>query len=239
MQNDSRTMKTRESAIDIVRVWDLPTRLFHWALVVCVCALFASAYAPGNWIDWHARLGYAVLALVVFRLAWGLLGGYWSRFVRFLPRPGRLWRYLRGMAHPDDQLGHNPMGGLMIYVMLAMLLAQVGTGLVSDDEIAFTGPLNRFVSSATGLAATAWHKDLGQWILVALVALHVLAVLYYRMVRRTDLLGPMLHGDKRAPAPGESWMASRDDAVARMLGLVVFGGSAALVMLLLKVANQG
>lgn len=180
-----------------MRVWDLPTRLFHWVLLACVAGLFATAYAPGNWIEWHARLGYALLALLLFRLVWGFVGGHWSRFVHFLPRAGQGLR-----------LGHSVSGALAVLVMLAALLAQVATGLVGDDEIAFTGPLNRFVSTDLGLAATAWHKGRGQWILVGLIALHVAAILFYRWVRRNDLIGPMISGDKALDA------AVRGDASA-------------------------
>lgn len=217
-----------------LRIWDLPTRLFHWALAACVIGLFATAWAPGSWIEWHARLGYAVLSLLLFRLAWGFLGGHWSRFSRFMPHPRRIWAYLQGRPHPDDLLGHNPVGAVAIVVMLVALLVQVGTGLVSDDEIAFTGPLNRFVSTATGLAATEWHHDVGQLLVLALVVLHVAAVAFYRRVRRTDLISPMLHGDKIIEAQEDTVLqASRDDVRTRALALVLLalcvGGVLALV----------
>lgn len=198
-----------------VRVWDLPTRLFHWGLLVCVVGLFATAYVPGASIELHARFGYGVLLLLAFRLAWGVVGGHWSRFVNVVPTPRDVLAYLRGQPLPG-RLGHNPLGGLAVLAMLAALLAQVATGLVGDDEIAFTGPLNRFVASATGLAATAWHKGVGQWILVGLIALHVGAIAYYALVRRNNLVRPMLHGDKPVSGPA---VASRDDLASRLLAL--------------------
>ena len=122
-----------------IRVWDLPTRLFHWALVACVVGLVATAYMRRRGMDWHARIGYAVLTLLLFRLVWGLVGGRWSRFASFLYAPAASWRYLRGQPHPDHLVGHNPLGAGSVFAMLLVLLAQVATGLVGDDEIAFRG----------------------------------------------------------------------------------------------------
>jgi cytochrome b len=156
-----------------VRVWDLPTRLFHWLLVACVAGLIATGYIGGAWMGWHARIGYAVLTLLLFRIAWGFVGGHWSQFRAFLYHPGSVVAYLRGRGHPDHLVGHNPLGAGSVFAMLLVLLAQVATGLVGDDEIAFTGPLNRFVSTSRGLAATWYHKAVGQWLLVGLIVLHL------------------------------------------------------------------
>ena len=202
-----------------IRVWDLPTRLFHWSLVACVIGVLATAWAPGSWIEWHARLGYAVLALLAFRLLWGLVGGRWSRFAALLHAPARVVDYLRGRARPDHLVGHNPLGAASVLAMLAALLVQVGTGLVSDDEIAFQGPLNRLVDTEAGLAATAYHADVGQWLLVGLIGLHIAAVLFYQWRRKQDLVGPMLRGDKVLAFPAPS---SRDDIASRLAGLGLF-----------------
>lgn len=215
---------------NVVRVWDLPTRLFHWMLVACIAGLFATSYVPGSWIEWHARLGYTVFALILFRIVWGLVGGRWSRFSAFLYSPRSVLAYLRGRAHPDHLIGHNPLGAASVFAMVLAVLAQVGTGLVSDDEIAFQGPLNRLVDSATGLTATWYHKDIGQWLLVALIVLHVLAIVFYA-ARKQNLVGPMLHGDKPAAA---GTLPSRDDLGSRLLALVVFGACAAAVWWLVR-----
>jgi cytochrome b len=185
-----------------IRVWDLPTRLFHWSLAVCVVALVVTAKIGGNAMIWHFRLGYAVLALLAFRVLWGLVGGRWSRFGSFLFAPSTLLRYVRGRVGADERLdvGHNPLGSLSVFALLAMLAAQVGTGLVADDEIANIGPLNRFVSSDTASQATEWHHELGQWLVIALVALHVCAILFYLVKKRHNLIRPMLSGDKLLPA---------------------------------------
>lgn len=209
-----------------VRVWDLPTRIFHWALVACVLGLLGTAWAPGSWVEVHAKLGYATLALLLFRIVWGLVGGRWSRFASFLYSPGSTLAYLRGRGHPDHLVGHNPLGALSVFAMLLVLLAQVGTGLVSDNEESFTGPLNRFVSNATGLAATWYHKAIGQWLVVALVVVHVGAILFYLLRKHENLVRPMVRGDKDA-APGTA--SSADAAAQRVLALGLFVACAGAV----------
>jgi len=209
-----------------VRVWDLPTRLFHWALVLLVVGLVISGHRGGDAMAWHARLGYAVLALLLFRIVWGFIGGRWSRFRAFAFSPRDIFEHLRGNSVPDRLVGHNPLGAASIFAMLSILLVQVGTGLVADDEIAFTGPLNRFVESARGLAATSYHKQVGQWALLALVGLHVAAVIFHRVRKKDNLVRPMIFGDKDLAHPTE---ASRDDLPVRLLGLVVLMICAALV----------
>ena len=208
-----------------VRVWDLPTRLFHWALAASVIGLVATAKTGA--MDWHFRLGYAVMALLLFRLLWGFLGGRWSRFASFIHAPSSLAAYLRGRPHPDHLVGHNPLGALSVFALLAVLLMQVATGLVSDDAITFTGPLAALVPGSWSSAATSWHRSQGQWLLIALVALHVLAVLFYVLVRRVRMVRPMLSGD-RALAPGHSAPPSRDDGRSRLLALLLFSLSAGL-----------
>lgn len=209
-----------------IRVWDLPTRLFHWALVACVIGLVVTGKIGGNAIIWHSRLGYAVMALLMFRLVWGVIGGRWSRFASFLYGPRSVVNYLRGKAHPDHLIGHNPLGAGSVFAMLLVLVAQVGTGLITDDEIAFTGPLNKFVSSANGLLATWYHKDVGQWLLLGLVALHVAAILFYLWRKKDNLIKPMVQGDKLVP---HAAVSSRDDAASRLVAAVVLGLCAAAV----------
>lgn len=209
-----------------VRVWDLPTRLFHWALVACIAGLIVTGYRGAGAMEWHARLGYAMLTLLLFRIVWGFVGGRWSRFASFAHSPRRVLDYLRGEVHPDQLVGHNPLGAGSVFVMLAFLLAQVATGMVGDDEISFTGPLNRFVIGAKALAATWYHKRIGQWAIVGLILLHVGAVLYYLYRKKNNLIAPMLHGDKALQVEAA---ASRDDAVTRFAALLVLGACAGAV----------
>lgn len=206
-----------------IRIWDLPTRLFHWLLAASVLAAVVSAKAGA--MTWHFRFGYVVCALLVFRLLWGFLGGRWSRFASFVRGPGTVLRYLRGRAEPGEHLdvGHNPLGALSVLAMLAVLAAQVATGLIGDDEIANVGPLNRLVDTATGIAATGWHKGWGQWIILALVGLHLAAIGFYAM-RGQALVGAMVGGDKALP-PGTP--ASDDSGGRRLLALALAAACAA------------
>lgn len=212
-----------------VKVWDLPTRLFHWLLAAAVVGMVVTGKVGGNWIDWHMRLGLAIGALLVFRLLWGFVGGRWSRFARFAYAPAALWRYLRGQPRAGDHfdVGHSPLGSLSVFALLAVLSAQVATGLVADDEIATTGPLNRFVSGATASLATGWHKGWGEWLIYGLVGLHVAAIGWYLLGRRRNLVGPMWHGDKPLPA---GTPASTDSAATRGLAALLVAACAALAV---------
>ncbi len=210
----------------LVRVWDLPTRVFHWALLVCVVGLVITGKIGGATIDWHARLGYAVLTLLIFRLVWGFVGGRWSRFASFLYSPRSVLHYLQGRAHPDHLVGHNPLGAGSVFAMLLVLAAQISTGLISDDEISFTGPLNKWVSSANGLLATWYHKEVGQFLLLGLVALHVAAIVFYWRKKRENLIHPMVVGDKTL---SHDATPARDDKGSRLLALGIFVASGVFV----------
>ncbi len=206
-----------------VRVWDLPTRLFHWALVVCVIGLAITGTVGGNAMIWHFRLGYSVLSLLLFRIVWGLVGGRWSRFGAFIYSPQSVINYLKGQGKPEHGVGHSPVGAGSVFAMLGFLLLQVGSGLLSDDEIAFAGPLTRFVSNATVSLATSYHKNIGKWALLGLVLLHLLAIVFY-LRRKHKLVGAMLHGDKELVIAAPP---SRDDTASRVAALLILGACAA------------
>ncbi|WP_296493796.1 cytochrome b/b6 domain-containing protein [Rhodoferax sp.] len=193
----------------IVRVWDAPTRLFHWALVLCFVGLLVTSQVGGTAMDWHFRFGYAVLTLLLFRVVWGLFGGHWSRFSTFIVGLPQIWRYLRGQGKPHDAVGHNPLGALSILAVLSLLAMQVASGLMSDDEIAAAGPLTRFVPSDWVSVATYYHKDIGKYILLGLVALHLGAIAFYYFRKQDNLVKPMITGDKlvpfEAPSAGDGW----------------------------------
>ena len=201
-----------------VRVWDLPTRMFHWALAIGIIGLAISGTVGANAMVWHLRFGYAVLALLLFRVVWGLVGGRWSRFGAFIYAPQSLIDYLKGKGKPEHVVGHTPVGALSVFAMLGFLVLQVSSGLVSDDEIAFAGPLTAFVSNATVGLATNYHANIGKWILLGLVALHAAAIVFYQR-RKHKLVQAMLHGDKELVQPVP---ASRDDLASRTAALVVF-----------------
>ena len=211
-----------------VRVWDLPTRTFHWTLAACVIASVVSAKIGGNAMVWHFRLGYVVFTLLVFRVLWGLVGGRWSRFASFIYAPTTTLRYLRGQSRTDEHhdVGHNPLGAFSVFGLLAILAAQIGTGLFADDEISNTGPLIKFVSGATSLSLTKWHKSFGQWLIITLVLLHIAAIVYYFVRKKQNLVRPMLVGDK-VLVPDVP--ASIDSGASRVLALVLLCACAALV----------
>ena len=158
-----------------VRIWDLPTRLFHWTLALCVVALVITGNIGGEAMVWHFRLGFTVLSLLLFRLVWGFCGGHWSRWSNLPIHPRTLMAYLR--SPPSSvQAGHNPLGSLSVLALLLMLLFQVASGLISDDEIATAGPFVPWVSSSLSAMATHWHTSKGKTILLLLIALHLAAI---------------------------------------------------------------
>lgn len=226
--------RSMADVLNRVRVWDLPTRLFHWGLALLVLAAVLSAKLGA--MDWHLRCGYGVLTLLAFRLVWGVVGGYWSRWWRLCWHPGAAWRYLRGRPLPGDhfEIGHNPLGAVSVLLMLAWMSVQVGSGLVSDDEIATSGPLARFVSSEQSQDWTAYHHGLGQWGLYLLLGLHLAAVVYHQRIKRHDLIRPMVSGDKFLPA---TVPASRDGAATRLLALALLALCVAGVYGLLRLAD--
>jgi cytochrome b len=220
------SMLAGADAMHKVRIWDLPTRLFHWALALCVLALVVTGQIGGQAMVWHFRFGQAVLSLLVFRLLWGLVGGRWSRWTRLTLGPRAVGAYLRQSHDPRWHAGHNPLGSWAVVVMLLCLLVQATTGLFSDDEIAFAGPLVSLVSGAAVSAATAWHKGWGKILLIVLVLSHLLALLVHRWRRHPPLVPAMVHGDKVLP---ETVPASDDRLQDRLLALGLLMVSAGTV----------
>jgi cytochrome b len=184
-----------------IRVWDLPTRIFHWALAALVVFSFTTGKIGGTWLDWHMKSGYAILALLLFRLAWGLVGSDTARFGHFVRGPRAAWGYARAAwrSRPPPGIGHNPLGGWMVLCMIAVLLVQATTGLFVDDEISTRGPLAGTVSNAVVARMTAIHHY-NQWLLVAAVGVHVVAIAFYRLRLETDLVSPMVSGWMAVPA---------------------------------------
>lgn len=213
-----------------IRIWDLPTRLFHWVLAIAVVAMVVLANIGGDAMHWHFRVGYLIFALLLFRLAWGLVGGHWSRFATFWPTPSRLLRHLRGQDGTTEHAGHNPLGALSVLAMLVALGLQVASGLFADDEIAYSGPLTGRVSGAAVDLATSYHTFWGKLLVVGLVALHVLAIVVYRL-RGHRLVGPMITGDKTL---ADAVIASSDTTTRRLLALALFAVAAAVVYAVLQ-----
>ena len=204
------------------RVWDLPTRLFHWTLAVLIVLQYATGQFHVLDMRWHFWFGYATLALLLFRVLWGFLGSQTSRFSQFVRGPGVVLRYLQSQlsTNPQVSIGHNPLGGWSVLALLACIALQTFTGLFASDEIGTDGPLMGLVSRHTVKLMTRLH-DWNQNLLLALVALHVVAVLGYLLLKHENLITPMLSGRKRvatadAPRFAGVWLA---------LGLLVLCGA--------------
>lgn len=204
-----------------VRVWDLPTRLFHWSLAALVVFSFVTAKVGGAWIQWHFYSGYTILSLVVFRLLWGVAGSRYARFAAFVRGPRAILAFVRSGA---AGAGHNPLGALSIVAMLAALLVQGSTGLFATDDIVNEGPLLKLVSASTASILTRIHRW-NERVLMILVGLHLTAVLYFLLVRRKNLIVPMLTGDQRVAGA----VPARDDSSMRVRAALLAGVAAGLV----------
>ncbi|HEV7659461.1 MAG TPA: cytochrome b/b6 domain-containing protein [Allosphingosinicella sp.] len=184
-----------------VRIWDLPVRLVHWAIVLIVPAMWATHEYER--MDLHILLGQTLLGLVLFRLIWGLIGSSTARFSGFVRGPRAVARYLAGRGGPV--FGHNPLGGWSVLLMLLVLVTQVGLGLFAIDEDSLNeGPLSHLVSYETARTLAHRHETFF-YILLALIAVHIGAILYYRLFKRDDLITPMVTG-RRAAGEDEAAM---------------------------------
>jgi len=216
-----------------VRVWDLPVRLFHWLLVAALIVLVVSGKVGGNWMLYHVYAGYTVLVLVLFRVTWGFAGSTHALFSSFLAGPARCIAFARKLLtrEPAPSAGHNPLGGWMVVAILVALLVQAGTGLFSNDDIALEGPLYALVSKEFSDRMTSIHR-LNSWVLIALAAIHVLAVLFHWLVKKENLIGAMFTGVKLMPPGAEGSMVVRFVSLWR--ALVFFVAALAAVYLVVN-----
>lgn len=175
-----------------IRVWDLPTRLFHWALVACVIGAFVSVQIGGNAMVWHGRCGLAVLGLLVFRIVWGFVGSTYARFGQFVRGPAAIKAYLRGEWQGE---GHNPLGALSVLALLGTLTLLVATGLFANDDIAFEGPLFSLVGKDVSDRLVGLHR-LIEPLIILLVVTHLGAIAYYVRIKKQALVMPMITGWK-------------------------------------------
>lgn len=210
-----------------VTVWDLPTRLFHWILVLLMVFSYVSGNLGGSWLKWHFWSGYAVLTLLIFRIGWGIVGSTTARFSHFVKGPRAAIAYLRGLfgsSTPHD-IGHNAVGGWMVVVLILAVLAQATSGLFTSDDIDTFGPLAEKVSSAISGKLSTFHR---LWINVILVlaAIHVCASLFYFVVKRQNLVLPMITGRKYLP---EGHSAAGVVIVSSGLALVLLAVAAGIV----------
>jgi cytochrome b len=212
-------------------VWDLPLRLFHWLLVLSMIASWVTAELGFDWMQIHMYLGYWTIGLLTFRIIWGFIGPRHARFASFLTGPTGLWRYTKGLAAGTmiQTAGHNPLGGISVIVMLALVGFQAATGLFATDDIVWTGPYNSAVSGATADKLTSLHH-LNFNIILAAVSLHITAIVLYFLVKKQNLIAAMVHGKKVVP-PHEA--ISKSEVVKAIVVIVI---SAGLVYWLLAAA---
>ena len=207
----------------IIRIWDLPIRLFHWLLVICIAGSIISVNIGGNAMQWHAYFGYVILTLLIFRIVWGFVGSTHARFSSFIPSKESLLNYLTGKS--KAVLGHNPLGALSVLALILVLLIQAITGLFADDEIAFQGPFAKYVSE-TAISIFSEIHEANSGLIYGLIALHLAAIFYYQKIKGENLIKPMLVGDKEIDpseeakySPTDLDQASKDGGLQRGLAL--------------------
>lgn len=197
-----------------VRLWDLPVRVVHWSFVLLMPALWWTA--EHGQMDWHKRLGYVALGLLVFRVFWGLFGADTARFSRFVKGPRAVLAYMRGLFSKGGEavVGHNPMGGWSVVILLLLLISEVKLGLFAQDTDGIeSGPLAYLVSYDTADLARHWHHTVFN-LLLGFIALHLLAIAFYGVVKRENLIRPMVTGARRfetdveAPKFAPVWRAA-------------------------------
>ena len=217
----------------IVRVWDLPIRLFHWLLVVCIVGSFVTINLGDEFIQWHAYFGYSILTLLIFRIVWGFVGSTHARFISFLPAKKAIFDYLSGSS--PRVLGHNPIGAISVFALLFVLSIQVFTGLFVDDEVAFQGPLAKYVSGSISSFLSQIHEG-NQVVILTLIAIHIAAIIFYKKFKGEDLITPMISGDKEIDPseeakylPADLDRASKDGALQRGFALLLLSLIAVVV----------
>lgn len=209
-----------------VRVWDLPTRAFHWLLAACVTFSVVTGQLGGSWLEWHFASGGAVLSLLMFRILWGFAGDRYARFSAFPPSLRGTVGYLRRRTRCA---GHNPLAAWSVYALLLVLALQAGTGLFANDAIFMEGPLAKFVSNATSDMLTRVHST-NRLVVFGLVTLHLAAIAFYRLVWREPLTLAMLTGDK----DGTVAPAAADDKAVRLRAVIFAALATMLVQYLLR-----
>ena len=176
-----------DSGLRTVRIWDLPTRLFHWALVFSVIGAYI-AVKIGN-MDWHIRLGEWVFCLILFRILWGFVGPHYARFSQFIKGPSSIVKYLKD---GKKVYGHNPLGALAVIALLVLFAFQAVTGLYTGDGYFYQGPLYT-IGRGIRDSMTSWHQQTEIY-MILLVVLHVLAVFFYKFFKKDKLITPMITG---------------------------------------------
>jgi cytochrome b len=191
--------QTQQGENKAVPVWDIPVRLFHWTLVLLIA--FSWLSSEMDWMTWHMYSGYTILTLILFRILWGFVGSTHARFSDFIYGPRALIAYIKTLPSRTAAkfAGHNPLGGISVVLILLCVLAQAGTGLFANDDIINEGPLFKHITKELSDWLTTIHKYNFN-VLLALIGVHVAAVLYYLIYKSENLVKPMFTGRKHLPA---------------------------------------
>jgi len=201
--SDAPLENIKETILKSTKVWDWPVRISHWAIALSVLMCYGTA--EYGWLDmqWHFYFGYSVLCLTVFRLLWGIFGSEHARFSDFVRGPGTIIQYLRGKL--PIRLGHNPLGALSVILLLALLLAQSISGLFNSDDIMWYGPFNESVSAKVADFMSDVHER-GENLLLLAIGLHIAAIAFHLLVKRENLITPMLTGRTQSDQPDARWV---------------------------------
>jgi cytochrome b len=213
-----------------VAVWDWPVRIGHWLLVILIAISWITSELAGNAMTYHMWSGYAILTIVVFRIAWGFVGSRQARFASFLKGPAEVIRYARTLAgtRGPRYLGHNPLGGWSVLLMLLSIAVQASTGLFANDEIMTEGPLASRVSADTSSFLTTVHRY-NFYVLLTLIGLHLAAIVFYLAVKRENLIGAMFTGRKYVEGQAPAHEPHASPVRAMVVLLVAAAAVAALV----------
>ncbi|MEW9798292.1 cytochrome b/b6 domain-containing protein [Alteromonas sp. CYL-A6] len=185
------------------RIWDIPTRLFHWLLVACIVAQYVTAEWLDDAMQLHFQIGYFTLGLIIFRVLWGIVGTHYARFSSFVRSPAAVIGYAKTLTDKNSPAyaGHNPLGGYAVLLLLLMVALQAVSGLFMTDDVFLDGPYRHLVSDTT-LEVMNWlHHNVFN-LLIAVIALHVVAIGYYARYKQQPLVPAMLHGKKPVSSPG-------------------------------------
>lgn len=167
-------------------VWDISIRTFHWLLVILIFGSYLTSELSDEWLYWHSNIGQLIFALLIFRITWGFVGTDCARFSSFLTNKNK-----------KPYIGHSPLGGLSVITMLLLLLAQVLSGMFSlNDEIDISGPLYNLVNSSVSSQLTLLHSQISS-ALLAIISIHIIAVIFYFIIKRKNLIAPMFTGYKQ------------------------------------------
>jgi cytochrome b len=201
--------------------------------VLCISGSIISVNLGGNAIQWHAYFGYSILSLLIFRIIWGFVGSTHARFATFLPTKESLMQYLQGKS--PRVLGHNPLGALSVFALLFTLCVQVFTGLFVDDEIAFQGPLAKYVPGWVSSLLSEIHEG-NQVVIFTLIAIHISAIWFYKKFKGENLIRPMISGDKEIDPseeanylPADLGRISKDGVLQRGFALLLLSSIALVV----------